>query len=400
MKAVVLAAGQGTRLRPLTDTRPKPLVPVAGTPILEHVLDAATPVVDGFVIVVGYRGDAVKDRIGSSYRNVPVEYVTQDEQVGTADAVGMAEEHVSERFLVLNGDVIVRKSLVRALAEAGGHAIAAKSVPDPRNYGVLQVSDGELDGLIEKPDQPPTDLANLGIYSFEPSVFDAIATVDRSTRGEYEITDAIESLVESRERVRVVEHEGAWLDVGYPWDVLQATSILLEDQTGRIAGAVDDGAQLVGDVVVESGAEIRSGVVIEGPAVIKSGSEVGPNSYIRGATVIGENCHVGHGVEVKNSVLFEDTNVPHLSYVGDSVLGSNVNFSAGTNVANLRHDEETVNVLVKGNSVDTGRRKFGVVCGDNVKTGINTSLNPGIKLPSNHRTRPGTVVYEDPGDAQ
>ena len=399
MKAVVLAAGQGTRLRPLTDTRPKPLVPVAGTPIVEHVLDAARSVVDGFVLVVGYQEEAVANHIGDSFHGVPVEYVTQTEQKGTADAVASVEEHVSDRFLVLNGDVIFEDSLVRSLADGNGHAIATKPVPDPSSYGVVSVDDGELTELVEKPADPPTNLANLGLYAFDPSVFDAIDTVEESERGEFEITDAIEYLVSKGEPVQVVEHEGHWLDVGYPWDVLSATGILLEEQGREIDGDVDDDATIIGDVVIESGSEVKSGVTIEGPALIRSGADIGPNAYIRGSTVIGEDCHIGHSVEVKNSVLFERAAVPHLSYVGDSVLGAGVNFGAGTNVANLRHDEANVRMYVKGESVDTGRRKFGVVCGDNAKTGINTSLNPGIKLPTNHRTRPGTVVDEDPGDS-
>ncbi|MFB6133601.1 MAG: glucose-1-phosphate thymidylyltransferase, partial [Halanaeroarchaeum sp.] len=155
---------------------------------------------------------------------------------------------------------------------------------------------------------------------------------------------------------------------------------------------------LTGTVVVEAGASIRSGTTIEGPALIKSGADVGPNAYVRGATVVGEDCRVGHAVEIKNSVLFDGARVPHLSYVGDSVIGADVNLGAGTNVANLRHDGEPVRTLVNGETHDTDRRKFGVVCGDNVKTGINTSLNPGVKLPTNHRTRPGEVVFEDPGE--
>ena len=134
---------------------------------------------------------------------------------------------------------------------------------------------------------------------------------------------------------------------------------------------------------------------MEGPALVRVGAELGPNSYVRGATLLGEDTHVGNGVEIKNSVVMADTNVPHLSYVGDSVLGRGVNFGAGTNVANLRHDGESVRFTVKGERVSTGRRKFGVVAGDGVKTGINTSLDPGVRLSAGATTTPGESVLRD-----
>lgn len=397
MKAVVLAAGRGTRLAPLTDSRPKPLVPVGGRPLLDRVLDAASGHVDGFVVVVGYRGQQVVDHVGDTHAGVPVEFVEQDERAGTAHAVAQARPAIDERFLVLNGDVVVDEEIVGALASADGHAMAATSVDDPGNYGVVEVDDGSLDTLVEKPTDPPTNLANIGLYAFDPSIFDRIERVDRSERGEYELTDAV-AAVAGEEGVTVVEHDGRWLDVGYPWDVLAATEALLGDERRRIDGDVDEDATLEGRVVVESGATIRERTTIEGPVVVKSGADVGPGAYVRGASVVGEGCHVGHGVEVKNSVLFADTNVAHLSYVGDSVLGSNVNVGAGTSVANLRHDGETVAMQIKGERVDSGRRKLGVVCGDGAKTGINTSLNAGVKLPTDHATRPGAAVLADPGE--
>ncbi|MFB6133600.1 MAG: sugar phosphate nucleotidyltransferase, partial [Halanaeroarchaeum sp.] len=239
MQAVVLAAGQGTRLRPLTDTRPKPLVPVAGRPIVEHVLDAAAPFVDEFVLVVGFQQAAIESHLGDAHRGVPITYRSQDSQAGTADAVAQAEDGVDDRFLVVNGDIVFEPSIIEHLVEGDGHAVAATRVANPSEYGVLQVADGLLTGLTEKPADPPTDLANMGMYAFEPSVFDAIDAIDRSDRGEFEITDAIEGLLDDGADVRVAEHEGYWLDVGYPWDVLEATATILAERTRRIDGTVE-----------------------------------------------------------------------------------------------------------------------------------------------------------------
>ena len=398
MYGVVLAAGRGTRMRPLTDRRPKPLLPVGDRSLLERVFDTAIDVVDEFVVVTGYRGDAIRERIGESYRGHPISYVEQVEALGTAHAVAQAEPVVDDDFLVLNGDVVVDASLPRALVDAEGTAVAATEVADPRAYGVLSTSDdGSLAGIVEKPADPPTTLANVGCYAFEPAVFEYIDRTPESERGEYEITTTIELLLDDGHQIDVAPYEGMWLDVGRPWELLEANELALGELDGGIenAGTVEDGVQLHGPVVIEADATLRSGAYVEGPALIRSGAEVGPNAYIRGATVVGPNAHVGHGVEIKNSVLMADASVGHLSYVGDSVLGRSVNLGAGTNVANLRHDDATVRLIVKGNRVDTGRRKLGAIVGDGAKTGINTALNAGIKLGAGETTTPGEALTRD-----
>ncbi|WP_232702151.1 bifunctional sugar-1-phosphate nucleotidylyltransferase/acetyltransferase [Halobacterium wangiae] len=395
MKAVVVAAGEGTRMRPLTARRPKPLLPVAGRPIVEHVMDACADLVDGYVLVVGYRGDQMRDRIGEEFAGHPVTYTEQTEQLGTAHAIGQAADYVDERFLALNGDVLLTEELVTALAETPANAMAVKRVDDPSSFGVVDVEDGSVTGIVEKPDDPPSNLANLGVYAFESDIFDYIKATDLSERGEYEITDSLGSLVADGERVDAVEYDGAWLDVGRPWDLLDANETLLADLDDDRRGTIEEGATIHGPAVVEEGARIRAGAYVEGPVLIQSGADVGPNAYVRGSTVVGRDVRVGNAVEVKNSILMADTAVGHLSYVGDSILGEDVNFGAGTKVANLRHDDEAVEMRVKGEPVDTGRRKLGVVVGDGTKTGINASINAGVKLGANTTTPPGKPITRD-----
>ncbi|ELZ47208.1 nucleotidyl transferase [Halorubrum coriense DSM 10284] len=398
MYGVVLAAGRGTRMRPLTDRRPKPLLPVGDRSLLERVFETARDVVDEFVVVTGYRGEAIREAIGESYRDRPVHYVEQAEALGTAHAVAQAEPVVDDDFLVLNGDVLADASLPRALAEAGAPAVAATEVEDPRAYGVFSVDgDGSLAGIVEKPADPPTNLANVGCYAFEPEVFEYIEDTPESERGEYEITTTIDRLLGDGRRIAVANYDGTWLDVGRPWELLAANELALDalDEGTEIAGAVEEGVHLHGSVVVEAGARVRSGAYVEGPVLIREGVDVGPNAYLRGPTVVGPDAHVGHSVEVKNSVLMADASVGHLSYVGDSVLGRGVNFGAGTNVANLRHDGENVRLTVKGDRVDTGRRKLGAIVGDGAKTGINTALNAGVKLGAGEITGLGESLTRD-----
>ena len=394
MQTVILAAGEGTRMRPLTETVPKPMLPVADRPLCAHTADAAVSAgASELVMVVGYEADAVREFFGSKYRGVPVSFAVQEQQRGTADAVRAAREYLSGPFAVLNGDNIYDTAGIKALFDAAP-SIAAIRVEDPKNYGVLSTrADGEnVTDIVEKPEEPPSSLANAGAYTFPERAIEWL-DVDESERGEYEITDVVARTIEQRSVTAVTLSR--WLDVGRPWELLAANEWKIGELSRRIDGDVSDAAELHGDIVIEAGATVGAGVVVEGPAIVRSGAEVGPNAYIRGATLVGEDCHVGNGVEIKNTVLMAGANVPHLSYVGDSLLGPDVNLGAGTQVANLRHDGEDIKQTVKGTRVSTGRRKYGVVAGPGAKTGINTSLSPGVVLSSEAHTEPGESVARD-----
>jgi UDP-N-acetylglucosamine diphosphorylase/glucosamine-1-phosphate N-acetyltransferase len=394
MQTVVLAAGQGTRMRPLTARRPKPMLPVADRPLVGHTVASAVEAgASSIVLVVGYEADDVRSYFGHSVAGVDVTYAVQDEQRGTADAVRTAAHHLEDgAFAVLNGDALYDVPSLTSLYDADA-AVGSYRVDDPTNYGVLTTDEsGTVAGVVEKPADPPSDLVNTGAYVF-PAEAQAWLDVGESERGELELTDVLERtcgeyVVESVPFDR-------WLDVGRPWELLEANEWKLGELERDVRGDVADGADLRGNVVVEKGATVEPGVVIEGPALIRSGASVGPNAYVRGATLVGEDATVGHAVEIKNSVLMEGATVGHLSYVGDSILGRDVNFGAGTAVANLRHDGDDVRMTVKGERVSTGRRKFGVVVGDGTKTGINASLNAGVVLSTDARVAPGEVVTRD-----
>jgi len=397
MQTVVLAAGRGTRMRPLTEERPKPLLPVAGRPLVGHTIEAAAAAgASRIVLVVGYGGDAVRDRIGDRAAGLPIEYAVQERQEGTADAVRAARDRLDDApFAVLNGDALYdHRSLAALYGDDGdGPAVGSCRADDPSQYGVLDLdADDRVTGVVEKPADPPSDLVNAGAYRFPADALDRL-DVPESERGERELTDVLAAVCRSHS-VRAVPFD-RWLDVGRPWELLAANEWKLAALETRVRGAVSRDAELAGTVVVEPGARVESGVAIEGPAYVGPEATVGPNAYVRGATMLGAGATVGHAVEVKNSVLFPGATVGHLSYVGDSVLGRDVNFGAGTVVANLRHDDEPVRLTVKGERVSTGRRKFGVVCGDRARTGIDTSLNAGVTLSTDARTGPGETVTRD-----
>jgi len=396
MQTVVLAAGEGTRMRPLTAAQPKPMLPVAGKPLLEHTLDRAVEAgADRLVVVVGYESDRVQDHFGNHHGGVDLEYAVQQQQRGTADAVSAAAPLLAdEPFVVLNGDALYDQASLDTLY-SNGPGVGSYRVENPSAYGVLQLAaddDTRVRGVVEKPADPDSNLINTGAYVFPAAAHDLL-NVQTSERGELELTDVLEAVC-NQFSVTAVPFD-RWLDVGRPWELLAANEWLLESLSTRLDGDVHDGATLDGPVVVEEGATVKSGVTIEGPVYVDSGATVGPNAYVRGSTYLGPETKVGNAVEVKNSVFMTGATVGHLSYVGDSVLGQRVNFGAGTKVANLRHDGEPVTLTVKGERVSTGRRKLGVIVGDDAKTGINTSLNAGVVLGTGTTTRPGEVLTSD-----
>lgn len=394
MQTVVLAAGQGTRMRPLTARRPKPMLPVADKPLVGHTVDAAVEAgASSIVLVVGYEAEDVRSYFGDSHDGVQITYAVQERQRGTADAVRVAADYLDsdEPFAVLNGDALYDLDSLSTLYGTNA-AVGSYRVDNPSNYGVLQTDGTRVTGVVEKPADPPSNLINTGAYVFPADAQDWLA-VGESERGELELTDVLERTC--REFTVESVPFDRWLDVGRPWELLEANEWKLGELERDVRGDVADGADLRGNVVVEEGATVEPGVVVEGPALIRSGATVGPNAYVRGATLVGEGAKVGHAVEVKNSVLMEGATVGHLSYVGDSILGRDVNFGAGTKVANLRHDGEPVKLTVKGERVSTGRRKLGVVVGDGAKTGINVSLNAGVVLSTDARVAPGEVVTRD-----
>ncbi|PQV42149.1 bifunctional UDP-N-acetylglucosamine pyrophosphorylase/glucosamine-1-phosphate N-acetyltransferase [Methanohalophilus euhalobius] len=382
-------------MRPLTDRRPKVMLPIGNKPILEHIIDEAVDAgIREFVIVTGYMENCIKDYFADgSQKGVSIDYVLQEERNGTGHAIGCAEKYVDDRFIVLNGDMLISSVQIKNLIDRVEDAVlTVKDVDEPCNFGVICTAGDKVSRIVEKPEKPPTNLANAGIYLFPQSIFDYIHKTPESPRGEIEITDSIQMLIDSGAIVGYEVFRDAWIDIGRPWDLLAANKHVLSGLAGNIEAEVEPNATLQGEVVVGEDTVIRNGAYIIGPVVIGKNCDIGPNCFIRPSTAIGDNVRIGNAVEIKNCVVMDNTNIGHLSYVGDSVIGQDCNFGAGTKVANLRHDGRTIRVMVKGKKVDSGRRKLGVIMGDDVHTGVNTCINVGCVLKTGRCTGLGEVV--------
>lgn len=357
-------------MKPLTEDTPKPLIPVAGKPIIQHNIDILDDFVEDIIVVAGYR---IRD-FREYFNDTDVRVVEQEEPKGTADAAFQASSLVNNRALILNGDDIYGNSIRDLIKKDAGVLVSESSRPE--RYGVLDTEQGTVNRIVEKPENPPSNLVNTGCFLVDEDFFPLLEEVRKSERGELEITDALTDYIEKRDLEYVVADR--WIPCSYPWQLINANQELIDSEKD-IKGEIDPSATIKGDVKIEKGAEIKENTIIEGPAIIKTGCKVGPNAHIRENTVLEENVKVGCS-EVKNSVVREETQLPHFNYVGDSYIGQNVNFGAGAKTANLRNDGKPVKMEVKNDLIDTGRKKLGGIIGSNTKLGVNTSVKPGRKV--------------------
>lgn len=396
MKALILAAGEGTRLRPLTADLPKPMLSVAGKTLLQHLINSLKRAhIKEIWILTGWREFIIKDEIGNGKKlNVNINYLTQEKRLGTAHAIGCARGVLDEEFICVNGDIVVShediKGIVEKYKKKKKCIMATAEVSNPEDYGVVHVEKDSLIRIDEKAESPRSYMVNAGVYVFTPDIFDYIEKTKISPRGEYEITDTLNIISPNVEIYKIRDY---WLDIGKPWDLLGAHEIFMERIRKKIAGTVEKNAVIHGKVIVEKGAVVKSGSYIEGPVIIDKGTSVGPNCYIRGKTYIGKNCHIGSAVEIKNSIIMQKSNVPHMNYIGDSIIGEGCNLGAGTKIANLRLDGKNVISIIKGKKVDTGRRKMGAIIGKGVKTGINVTIDAGTIIGENSYIGPGSCVF-------
>lgn len=383
-QAILLAAGRGTRMWPLTATIPKPLIPVANRPLLAHLLDSLRGAGLKEVVLIVPPEEAIPRFLGVRWKGMHLRYIVQKVPRGTGDALLQAEAAADERFLVVNGDVWIPAEEIRSLARKGGLALAVRETDRPEHYGVVRRQGTRVVDVIEKPRQPAFREVNAGLYALERSVFRWLRKTPRSPRGEIELTWALRHLLRTAP-VRAVACPRSF-DISYPWDLLTLNRLLLENMKPSLQGRIEKGAVIRGPVVVDRGARVRSGSYIEGPTLIGHDCDIGPNCYLRGATSIGHGVRIGNAVEIKNSIIMGGTRIGHLSYVGDSIIGEGCNLGAGTITANLRLDEQPIRVRFRGDILDTRLRKLGAILGDGVHTGIHCGLNTGILV------SPGTML--------
>jgi bifunctional UDP-N-acetylglucosamine pyrophosphorylase/glucosamine-1-phosphate N-acetyltransferase len=389
---------------PLAVDKPKHLLPVAGKPLISHILDAIKEnLIEETVIIVGFRGDLIRSTIGDGSRfGLRVEYLKQPAWTGTASALKIAFEAVGrEPFLAVYGDLWITSSAVQTVIEKSHHCPRVMGIVHMANtseYGLIELEGDRLVRIVEKPSSKakPEGWVNAGIYVLDSEIFAAIERTRVSKRAEYELTTSLQHVLDDGNEIKGAKIAGGdWLDLGRPWDLLEANERALANLSGGVKGSVEQGAVLKGTVLIQENTVVKSGCYIEGPVYIGADSRIGPNTRIRPHTSIQDRVVVGASCEIKNSIIMNGTKIPHLSYVGDSIIGENCNLGAGTITANIRFDEKTLKMRVKGRLQDSGRKKMGVIMGDKVQTGINVSILPGVRVGSGSWLGPGAIISKD-----
>jgi len=326
MRGLVIAGGHGTRLRPLTHTSAKQLIPVANKPVIFYPLEdfAAAGIREVGIIVAPHSADDIREAVGDGSRlGLKVDYVLQSEALGIAHAVLTAEEYLAgEPFVAYLGDNVLEGGVAALVEEfereQPNASILLTKVAHPESFGVAELDGDRIVRLVEKPTEPPSDLALVGVYLFDDNIFDAARSIEPSWRGELEITDAIQRMIDNGFDVRPHIHTGWWLDTGKKDDMLEANRVILDALEASVDGEVDEDSQLQGKVTIAAGAKVvRSR--IRGPVIIGSDAVI-VDSYVGPFTAIGDACVV-ESSEIEHSILLTGSRIVGVRRVTDSILG-------------------------------------------------------------------------------
>ncbi len=373
MKAAILAAGEGRRLWPLTQQRPKPMLPVGNRPLLEYVIEAvAAAGIDEIILVVGYQRNRIQTHFGDGDQwDVDIEYVVQERQLGTGHAVAQLQPHVDdhEEFLVLNGDRLIEQTLVEAVRDAPADTAATVGVTrvaEPQRYGVVTIDGDRLLNIEEKPRQTSSQIINAGVYRLSPAIFERIKEADRTADGESALTTAISDLA-GDQPVGVVRYSDTWTDVSQLWDILTVNDDVLARRECPTTGDQHDTA------------------VVTDRVCCADDSTVGPNATVNRGTALGTNVSVGAGAVVSNSIVFPDATIEPGAVVADSIVGQNVTIGPNTTVTG-----GTATVTIEGVQYD--EITLGAAIGDNTRIGGGVVVEPGTIIGDGSTVDDGAVI--------
>ena len=368
MKAVILAAGEGKRLRPFTETMPKVMLPVGNKPVLEYVFDAVKKSgVDEIIVVVGYRKEVIMDYF-KDYKGIKITYVEQDKQLGTAHALLQAKKHIKKSFIVLAGDNIIdHKNISKLMKDTSEYSLLIKEHPHPSKYGVVFIEKGNLKNIVEKPKEEMGKFISTGIYKLPKSIFDKIEEL--SSQGKYALSTVVQSILDDKNTINTIITD-SWMDIVYPWDLIHVNEAMIHSASLSVSGTVEKGVTIKGDVSVGKDTTIYSGCYIVGPVVIGEGCEIGPNACIFPSTTIGNNSVVHPFSEIRNSVIMDDTHIGSNSFVKNSIVGRG---SIIENNFSSMDGKSTIEIEKEFKKIDN----IGAMIGEDCNIGSHVVVGPG-----------------------
>jgi UDP-N-acetylglucosamine diphosphorylase/glucosamine-1-phosphate N-acetyltransferase len=397
MKAIILAAGEGLRCRPLTLTRSKVMLPIGNRPILEHVIDSLEKNgITEIILIVGYKKERIMDYFEDGLNfGVEIKYVEQKAQLGTAHAIKQAKNLIdpeNSEFLVLNGDNLVEPKTIADLLHnyEGDASLLTVRMEDTAGYGVVLKEKKRVTQILEKRPGDLSRIVNTGIYIFTPQVFETIEKTPISENGEYAITDTLQYMIDEGKIVTSVPTESKWLDAVHAWDLLKANAIVLNSSRNlKLEGEVEEGVVIRGKVAIGKNTRIRSGTYIVGPVVIGDNCDIGPNVVILPSTTIGNNVSIRSFTEIQNSIIMNDCRIYSHGQISNSIIGSNNTIGSGFFV----EEKEGLSIIMNG----TIHRapKLGTIFGDDNRIGNSVLVKAGVTIAVDCQVESGNTIYKD-----
>lgn len=397
MKLIILAAGEGSRLRPFTNTIPKPLIKIIWKPIIEHNLDIILNsenkvLFDEIIFIVKYKKEKIIKYFWDNFNWIKIKYIIQWEKKWTAWALMWLWE-IYDDILIINWDSIFEENDLTKIIKFKWYAILTKKVSDPSKYWICKVSsDNIINKILEKPFKFIWDLANLWVYKLNAKILEYIEKTPLSERWEYEIIDSLNKFAELYP-LKSIEISGKFIDIWYSWDILTVNKYFLNKlKKSEINWEIENWVTIKWNIILEKWSILKSGTYIEWNCYIWKNTSIWPNIYLRWTTSIWQNCKIWANNEIKNSNIWDNTNIAHLSYIWDSIIWNNINIWWWFISANLKHDSSNIKVLVKWVLIDTWLKKLWIIIWDNSKTWINSSSMPWRIIENNTFTLPWTII--------
>lgn len=368
-KAVVLAAGEGKRLRPFTETMPKVMLPVANKPILEYVFDAIKDAgITDLICVVGYKKEVIQEYF-KDYNKLNISYIVQEKQLGTGHALLQAQSQVKEPFIVLAGDNIIdSQSIVRLIQNPAEYSILIKKHPHPSKYGVILFKDNKMSQIVEKPKDDIGEFISTGIYILPASFFTDLQRC--ANQGIFTMNEVVQNLIDNKKKISTTLAD-LWMDIVYPWDLIQANEVMSQHITATTSGTIEKNVTLKGPVCVGKDTTIYAGCYIVGPVIIGDGCEIGPNACIFPSTTIGHNATIHPFTEIRNSVIMEDTHVGSNSLISHSVIGKGCTTGPGFSILAQKTTIEIEDEYRRLSS------PIGAMIGEDCDIGSYVTIHPG-----------------------
>jgi glucose-1-phosphate thymidylyltransferase len=397
MKAIILAAGEGLRCRPLTLTRSKVMLPIANRPILEHVINSLEKNgITEIILIVGYEKERIMDYFEDGLNfGVKITYIEQKAQLGTAHAIEQAKKFISpedSEFLVLNGDNLVEPKTIADLLNnyEGDASLLTVRMENTAGYGVVLKERKKVTQILEKRPGDVSRIVNTGIYVFTPHVFEIIEKTPISENGEYAITDTLQIMINEGKDVNAVSTESKWLDAVHAWDLLKANAIVLNSARNlKVEGEVEEGVVIRGKVAIGKNTKIRSGTYIVGPVIIGDNCDIGPNVVILPSTTIGDNVSIRSFTEIQNSIIMNDCRIYSHGQISNSVIGSNNTIGSGFFV------EEKDGLMISMNGILHRAPRLGTILGDDNRIGNSVLVKAGVTIAVDCQVESGNTIYKD-----